>query len=239
MVQIFQPLEIPGKLKKDGNGRLLVGNPLGQYLMDASRLYSGIQNYRDKKLLQKYLHAISPVHPRRTLDKAHVLNTVTWRAKDQVVYRATSPNPQSIHHFDPVLRVWPDHEGLGLYENCRDCLQNISKTPRLLMVDQLWMWILDKTTVITAFPSQYGDVKDRESDVHHAIGNRIARAGGEGINTVFDLGLLILDEIFGHLWEPSKVLFHSQQPQVLSIFSSTISDIVSVYLARMPFQSNP
>jgi len=42
-------------------------NRLGQYLIDAARLYEGITNYRDKKLLDKYLHVDPPIHPRRTL----------------------------------------------------------------------------------------------------------------------------------------------------------------------------
>lgn len=42
-------------------------NRLGQYLIDSARLYEGITNYRDKKLLHKYLHVDPPIHPRRTL----------------------------------------------------------------------------------------------------------------------------------------------------------------------------
>ncbi|KAJ2900760.1 hypothetical protein MKZ38_002251 [Zalerion maritima] len=225
LVQVFQPIMLPGKLKKDRHGRLLVSSSLAQYLLDASRLYAGIQNYRDKKLIKKYLHADPPMHPRRTLDKAHVLNARTWRAKDQVVYRATSTDPQSFHHYDPARGVWPDHEGLGIYETCPDCIKNISKTPRLIMVDQLWMWVLDKSTVVTAFPMQYGDIKDTDSDIHLAIRDRITHMDGRGIRSAFDVGLLVLEEVFDHLWEPSKALLNEQQPQVLNIFSASISDI--------------
>ena len=232
--QILQPVIATEKLKKDSNGRIIVKNPLAQYLMDASRLYSGIQNYRDKKLIQKYLHFDPPMHPRRTLDKAHVLNTRTWRTKDQVVFRATSTNPASFHHYDAVEGKWPDHEGLGIHESCPDCLRNISNTPRLVMVDQLWMWFLDKSTIITSFPTQYGDIKDRQSDVHHAIRNRISRIEGPQIRTVFDVGLIVLDEVFDHLWDPSQALLHRQQPQVINIFSTAISDVVSLRTSTEP-----
>lgn len=55
----------------DKNGRVKVAHPLGQYLIDAARLYEGIVSYRDKKLLDQYLMSNSPLHPRRTLDQAY------------------------------------------------------------------------------------------------------------------------------------------------------------------------
>jgi hypothetical protein len=39
------------------DGRVISPNPLGQFLIDAARLYEEMANYRDKKLLQKYLHS--------------------------------------------------------------------------------------------------------------------------------------------------------------------------------------
>src|ERR1700761_4546626 len=59
------------------NGRLLVKNRLGQYLIDAARLYEAMSAYKDRKLLRTYLAAEPPLHPRRTLDQAYywTLNT--------------------------------------------------------------------------------------------------------------------------------------------------------------------
>jgi hypothetical protein len=69
----------------------------------------------DEKLLRKHLLSERPVHIRRTLDQSYywTLKDTSARDRDQVVYRAT---------------VQPD-------ENPR--------IPRIVMVDQLWMWILD------------------------------------------------------------------------------------------------
>jgi hypothetical protein len=41
---------------------------LGQYLLDAARLFEGMTSYRDRKLLETYLMKDPPMHPRRTLD---------------------------------------------------------------------------------------------------------------------------------------------------------------------------
>lgn len=60
-------LRLKPREPKDKTGLKDNQNRLGQYLIDAARLYEGITNYRDKKLLDKYLHVDPPIHPRRTL----------------------------------------------------------------------------------------------------------------------------------------------------------------------------
>jgi len=69
----------------------------------------------DEKLLRKYLCSERPVHVRRTLDQSYywTLKDTQMRDRDQVVYRAT-------HKRGIIPRI-----------------------PRVVMVDQLWLWILD------------------------------------------------------------------------------------------------
>lgn len=58
-------------LEMDKNRRVKTESKLGQYLIDAARLYEGMTYYRDQKLLKKYLTSDPPLHPRRTLDQAY------------------------------------------------------------------------------------------------------------------------------------------------------------------------
>ena len=37
-----------------------------------------------------------------------------------------------------------------------DCRDDVRKVARVIMVDQLWMWMLDEKTLITCFPKRYG-----------------------------------------------------------------------------------
>lgn len=69
----------------------------------------------DEKLLRAHLMTERPVHIRRTLDQSYywTLKDTSVRDGDQVVFRATSK---------------PDQDHL---------------LPRVVMVDQLWLWILD------------------------------------------------------------------------------------------------
>jgi hypothetical protein len=70
----------------------------------------------DERLLRENLHLDPPLHIRRTLDQSYflTLEDTGVRDKDQVVYRETRAG-RSFH----------------------------SRNTRVVMVDQLWLWILD------------------------------------------------------------------------------------------------
>lgn len=104
---------------------------LGQVLRAAAALLEAMDSHDEEQLMMKYLHAEPPLHPRRTLDQAYygALRSTGTRDRDQVVYRGTTPQP---------------HECPGM-EACAQCNDDIRKTSRVIMVDQLWLWILDES----------------------------------------------------------------------------------------------
>ncbi|KAI1207865.1 uncharacterized protein F4807DRAFT_168597 [Annulohypoxylon truncatum] len=217
---------IESRLPVDGNGRVRVRNALGQYLLDAARLYEGMSNYRDKKLLRKYLCADPPLHPRRTLDQAYhwTLNSTWHRDRDQVVYRHTTTKPEDFHKYNHNKRVWEDHEEFGIKGQCEECKMNIKKLSRVVMVDQLWMWILDAKTIITCFPKRYGANKQDTSAIHKSIRVHLQDNSGDQIRTVFDLALVIIDECSNTFFDRTKT--GDRQPLVLDAFSKAIGNIM-------------
>lgn len=106
--------------------------------------------------------------------------------------------------------------------HCRDAIRKVS---RVIMVDQLWMWILDEGTIITCFPKRYGVNKQDPSGVHKAIRSRLKNLRKDHIRTVFDLALIILDETSNTFFDRTKT--KDRQPQVMDIFSEAIGKIVS------------
>jgi hypothetical protein len=136
----------------------------------------------DERLIRHSLRGEfdSPLHIRRTLDQSYflTLEDTTTRDKDQVVYRATKP---SIRHPYNVTRV--------------------------VMVDQLWLWILGESktfyheyskmrlmlrvlclgTIITSFPRRWGRNKPDSSGVHKSLRDRLQLSQGK-INSVYHLG---------------------------------------------------
>ncbi|KAI1324518.1 hypothetical protein F5Y16DRAFT_402372 [Xylariaceae sp. FL0255] len=215
-VNILQPLK----------GFFRPKNALGRYLLAAARLSEGMATYRDKILLRTYLPCDPPIHPRRTLDQAFywTLKSTKKRDKDQVVYRGTTTNSIDVHRYDEEKEEWPDHEGLK--RDCEACLANIRKLSRVVMVDQLWMWVLDESTIITCFPKRYGSNKnDYYAGVHKSIRTRVEGAPYDSIRTVFDLAIIILDECTLTFFDRAK--YSSRQPRVLDEFSKAIGNIMN------------
>jgi hypothetical protein len=95
-----------------------IKNLLGRYLFYVQDIYSRMDIAQDRALLETYLHKKPPLHPRRTLDQSYYwkLEDTRARDRDQVVYRGTRTGK------DP------------------------RRTTRVIMVDQLWLYILDDRT---------------------------------------------------------------------------------------------
>ncbi|KAK0667680.1 hypothetical protein QBC41DRAFT_323498 [Cercophora samala] len=240
----------------DENGRLKISNPLGQYLIDAARLYEAISTYRDQRMLEKYLYHDPPLHPRRTLDQSYywTLKTTKVRDRDQVVYRGTNMNLDYCHRLEPqptttesgpcswlkgvfhkgsdkdasnVTLKWTRHWEKTDEHGCEHCRSDIRKISQLVMVDQLWMWVLDESTIITSFPKRYGFNKQDLSGVHKSIRQRLKSARKNQVRSVYDLALIILDECCNTFFDRTKT--EDSQPQVMDIFSEAIGNVTNLH----------
>jgi hypothetical protein len=114
---------------------------LGKLLLSAAALLEAIDFRTDERFIYKYLHQRPPLHPRRTLDQSYygALKHTGTRDRDQVVYRATTPERHDCLEVMDEKDKW-----------CKQCHQDVRKVPRLIMVDQLWLWILDGS--MSCFP---------------------------------------------------------------------------------------
>ena len=257
----FIPISGRVEIKIDKNtGRLLLTNknPLGQYLLDAARLYEAMSTFRDQQMLEKYLYHRPPMHPRRTLDQSRywTLKSTKARDRDQVVYRGTNMDMDNCHK---LLENAPDNKGLlarGMHDirvkltpkskseaeskckyqwnghwketdkyGCEHCRNDIRKVSQLIMVDQLWMWVLDDHTIITSFPKRYGYNKHDLSGIHKSIRQRLKSARKNQIRSVYDLALIILDECSNAFFDRTKT--EDSQPHVMDIFSESIGNVTS------------
>jgi hypothetical protein len=208
--------------------RLKPDRPLARYFLAAADLYEGMTTYRDRALLREYLPLDPPIHPRRTLDQSYywTLRSTKRRDKDQVVYRGTTAKAKDFHPYDQENNTWPDHEGLhDRGRDCRSCKTSIKKVSRVVMVDQLWMWVLDGKTIITSFPKRYGANKQDYSGIHKSIRTRLDTLSPCSVRTVFEMAIIILDECTKTFFDQAKS--PDRQPQVIDEFSKAIGNIVS------------
>lgn len=95
-------------------------------------------------------------------------------------------------------------------------------TARLVMVDQLWLWILDENTVISCFPRRWGRNNPDPSAVHRGIRDRFKALDVDEVRSVYDLAGLVVDECSKVFFDRTKPL--DQRPDVVDLFSSAISN---------------
>lgn len=169
---------------------------LGKYLLALAQVADAMDYEADERLLRENLHLNPPLHIRRTLDQSYflTLEDTAMRDKDQVVYRET-------------------REGRSFH----------TRNTRVVMVDQLWLWILDGNTIITSFPRRWGRNKPDPSGVHKSLRERLEATSAEEIQSVYDLALIIIDQCSRVFFDRTKPL--DQRPEVMDLFASAIGNV--------------
>ncbi len=96
---------------------------LAQYLWHVAKLFEIIDEAADERHIMEHLHSSPPLHMRRTIDQYYypTVEDSSQRDQDQVVCRGT----RSKNDPDAMARV--------------------------VMVDQLWLWILDDSQCFPSF----------------------------------------------------------------------------------------
>jgi hypothetical protein len=141
---------------------------------------------KDQCLIRRYLHQEYPLHPRRTLDQ---------------------------FYYGPLDTKRRDSDQV-VYRYMKNVLEH--EDPQLLMVDQLWIWILDGgRTLVSCFPSQSSITdKDREnplhdvhkSDVLSSILQKLGSPYRPEIRSPYELAVVICMQCYGTFFDPSRGL---------------------------------
>ncbi|KAH8594211.1 hypothetical protein B0O99DRAFT_687855 [Bisporella sp. PMI_857] len=183
------------KGEKIVQGKRVKRSALAEYLLQIARLHDAMDVEYDVRILRDHLHQDPPLHLRRTLDQSYYwkIADTDMRDKDQVVYRATK-------------------EG-----------KNILRTSRIIMVDQLWLYVLDDNTIISFFPRRWGRNKPDWSGVHKGIRSLLAHLHVGQIESVYDLALLIMDQCSTVFFDSTKSV--DERPELLDIFTNALSYI--------------
>lgn len=171
------------------------------YLFIMSQLAHAMDHEADECLLRENLHHDPPLHVRRTLDQSYflTLEDTVARDKDQIVYRGTSQG-RSFH----------------------------SRNTCVVMVDQLWLWILDDNTIISSFPRRWGRNKPDASGVHKSLRVRLTQIPEREIQSIYDLALIIIDQCPRVFFDRSKPL--DERAEVMDVFASAIGNVVCSFI---------
>ena len=138
----------------------------------------------EHKLIWQYLLSDRPVHCRRTLDQYGYpsLRNTAVRDGDQILYKRTKadadPSPpkepprptfKHKHRSSPGRRSVAAGAGMDGSEGAA----SVDDPAKVLMVDQMWLWIIDSKTVITFFAPKENEANDnglsKEGDLRDEI----------------------------------------------------------------------
>lgn len=111
---------------------------VGRILFCTARIFKLMASFEDDELVRDYLYASPPLHPRRTLHQsfnhyANFLRDTKKLDQNQIVYKATAGQGNAATRG---CRGWCQ---------CSDCNAERAAVPKLLMVDQLWVFVLDQS----------------------------------------------------------------------------------------------
>ncbi|KAE9376263.1 hypothetical protein N431DRAFT_462111 [Stipitochalara longipes BDJ] len=185
-----------------------------------------MEYFYEEMSLKLSIYGQPPLHPRRTLHQYRygTRKSTEKLDKTQVVFRRTGPLPESLHCATctendrrKCLHAHCTEEATDMFYDCEQCFSNSRKVPYLIMVDQLWLWVLDESTVITSFPQSWGS--DPHS-VHHRIRTRLKALLPGEIQSAYDLSLIIVDQCSGGIFERTKAI--KNQSPVLDMFQDAI-----------------
>jgi len=164
------------------------------------------------------------VHFRRTLDQYGYpnLRSTVARDDDQMLWKRTrrpARIDQQLKDYLQSTQDDPDNSDHGEFMD-----------GNVLMVDQLWLWIVDQKTVVTFFPNQEATTSEgklfEQSNLHSSIYNELNGDLARRFETAGDLAALIMLHATTVLLD--KTLHHDLQ--VLRIFEESISILVSYIL---------
>ncbi|KAF9883817.1 hypothetical protein FE257_002754 [Aspergillus nanangensis] len=168
----------------------------------------------ESKLIWKYLGNEPSIHIRRTLDQFGYpnLRSTVARDDDQMLWKRTK-------------------KAVNLNDELRDT-KPLSKQPetppmfmdgKVLMVDQLWLWIVDQKTVVTFFPKQEATTAEgklyEQGNLYNSIYNELNGDLATRFETAGDLAALIVLHSVTVLLD--RTLHHDLQ--ILRIFEESIS----------------
>ncbi|TVY14162.1 hypothetical protein LARI1_G008637, partial [Lachnellula arida] len=150
----------------------------------------------DEMLIRAHLASSTvSLHIRRTLDQSFYHNIDTHhRDQDQVVCRYQTRD-----------------------KNCSE--EDID--PKLVMVDQMWMWVLGKNLVVTAFPQRWQQPKNDPLNVLDSIIEDINDKTHEPVRSVHDIAMVVTSRCTG-IFDRHRM--GDEDYQFLDMFESSIGN---------------
>ncbi|KAF2101365.1 hypothetical protein NA57DRAFT_72808 [Rhizodiscina lignyota] len=159
----------------------------------------GLPCNMQEKLLRYYIPGKPWLHVRRTLDQSYYVFLKETEARDR---------DQVVERYSRKMS-WPE--------------------PRVLMVDQLWLWILNENVVLTCFPGSWTHASENhripKTDVFPSIKRYVEdRNKRKWIRNAEELAYCIIDRCAANVFDSDLV--SDEQLDFIEIFRRSIADLM-------------
>ena len=160
---------------------------------------------QDEVLMRAHMAAsTSFLHIRRTLDQFFYHKYVSRAASDSAWRSCLSPYVShlrirrmlTLHSTDSIDTQQRDGDQV-VYRFQKKHRKPPDLDPKIFMVDQLWMWILGRDTVITSFPQRWEQPRNDPLNVLEGIIEDVNSKTREPVKNVFELAMTISGRCFG------------------------------------------
>lgn len=182
----------------------------------------------EHKIIWQYLSSDRPVHCRRTLDQYGYpsLRNTTVRDGDQILYKRTKPEIDTQSPSTTSHRLHGSRSSVGRLFSATVINDGAAK---VLMVDQLWLWIIDNHTIVTFFASKEKEDGDnglsREGDLRSTIYQDINGDYANQCSDPFDFAALVVSHAV-------KALLDNTSDRILQIFR-IFEEYISILTERL------
>ncbi|RMZ89162.1 hypothetical protein DV736_g3603, partial [Chaetothyriales sp. CBS 134916] len=187
----------------------LFGTITGQVQLphtDLNRVYSqkevaNLPCTVDEKLMRLYLTRTQPLHLRRALHNSF----------------HQGPASTTLRDLTQVIDTYS-----------RKQLAPSVRGPPMLVVDQLWMWVIEGETLVTCFPQRWGTAA--QTDEHQEVIENILLSleyedRRNKITNIFQLANFIVDRCGSNMFESTPST--PKQLRCLEIFDESINDLIN------------
>lgn len=167
---------------------------------------------RDARLLQAYSDWKANdygLHIRRTLDQFFYRNVDTRQRDDDQVVLRYQRNNNSIES-DETFDAHSDEE----------LEQNLD----VLMVDQLWVWVLGPELIVTSFPQKWQQPRKELPDLLSSVLEKLDPRTGDPVQSIYGLAACIVGQCMSTC---DRAMYQSHKASVLDMFSESVGDVMN------------
>jgi ankyrin repeat protein/Mg2+ and Co2+ transporter CorA len=182
-------------------------NPVGS---SGSPITANPSEDRDLRLHQAYSNWKANdygLHIRRTLDQFFYRNVDTrQRDDDQVVLR------------------YQRRENVNESDKNSEALDGSDQNFDVLMVDQLWVWVLGPGLIVTSFPQKWQQPRQELPDLLSSVLEKLDPRTGDPVQSIYGLAACIVGQCMSTC---DRAMYQSHKESILDMFSGSVGDAMN------------